>query len=151
MKSLRAELYQLLAHYIPEATLQQNVQDRDFPTRRVRRSHFRLTWMSLKRKCSELRRLATAQELSNPVSFALENSWTTTVNLTSNTFLSTLHSVWRRFLPFLLSPWRLFSPLPFSFDFWPPFFAVVGLAFCPLSALRFHFPLVSGLCVGARV
>ena len=117
MKSLRAELYQLLAHYIPEATLQQNVQDRDFPTRRVRRSHFRLTWMSLKWKCSELRRLATAQELSNPVSFALENSWTITVNLTSNTFLSTLHSIWRRFLSFLLSPWRLFSPSLFRLTF----------------------------------
>ena len=30
-------LYQLPAHYVPEATLQQNVQDRDFPSRRVRK------------------------------------------------------------------------------------------------------------------
>ena len=30
-------LYHLLAHYVPEATLQQNVQDRDFPSRRVRK------------------------------------------------------------------------------------------------------------------
>ena len=31
--------------------------------------------------------------------------------------------------------------VPFSFDFWPPFFAVVWLAFCPLSVLRFRFPI----------
>ena len=31
--------------------------------------------------------------------------------------------------------------------FWPPFFAVVWLAFCPLSVLRFHIPLVSLLCL----
>ena len=43
------------------------------------------------------------------------------------------------------------SPLPFSFDFRPPFFAVVWLAFSPLSVLLLYFPLVSGLCVGARV
>ena len=30
-------LCQLPAHYVPEATLQQNVQDRDFPSRRVRK------------------------------------------------------------------------------------------------------------------
>ena len=47
----------------------------------------------------------------------------------------------------LLSPWRLFHPLFFSFDFRPPFSAVVWLAFSPLSAVL----LVSGLCVGARV
>ena len=32
-----------------------------------------------KAKCRELRRFATTQEQSNPVSFALENSWTTTL------------------------------------------------------------------------
>ena len=30
-------------------------------------------------KCSELRRLAATQEQNNPVSFALDNSWTATL------------------------------------------------------------------------
>ena len=46
------------------------------------RSHLRLTLMNL-----ELRRLATAQELSNPVSFVLENSWTTTLKSDKQYFL----------------------------------------------------------------
>ena len=72
-------LYQLPAHYVPEATLQQNVQDRDFPSRRVRKKPPQADIDEFKAKCRELRRFATAQELSNPVSFALENSWTTTL------------------------------------------------------------------------
>ena len=72
-------LYQLPAHYVPEATLQQNVQDRDFPSRRVRKKPPQADIEEFKAKCSELRRVATTQELSNPVSFALENSWTNTL------------------------------------------------------------------------
>ena len=67
------------AHCVPEATLQQNVQDRDFPSRRVRKKPPQADIDEFKAKCRELRRFATAQELSNPVSFALENSWTTTL------------------------------------------------------------------------
>ena len=63
-------LYQLPAHYVPEATLQQKVQDRDFPSRRVRKMPPQADIDEFKAKCSELRRFATAQEL---------NSWTTTL------------------------------------------------------------------------
>ena len=72
-------LYQLPAHYVPEATLQQNVQDRDFPSRRVRKKPPQADIDEFKAKCRKLQRFATAQELSNPVSFALENSWTATL------------------------------------------------------------------------
>ena len=72
-------LYQLPAHYAPEATLQQNVQNRDFPSRRVRKKPPQGDIDEFKAKCSELRRLATTQELENPVSFALENCWTATL------------------------------------------------------------------------
>ena len=72
-------LYQLPAHYVPEATLQQNVQNRDFPRRRVRKKPPQADIDEFKAKCRELQRFATTQELDNPVSFALENSWTTTL------------------------------------------------------------------------
>ena len=62
-----------------KATLQQNVQDRDFPSRRVRKKPPQADIDEFKAKCRELRRFATTQEPSNPVSFALENSWTTTL------------------------------------------------------------------------
>ena len=74
MKSLRAECFSSYPpHYIPEATLQQNVQDRDFPSRRVRKKPPQADIDEFKAKCRELPRFATAQELSNPVSFAPEN------------------------------------------------------------------------------
>ena len=63
-------LYHLLAHYVPEATLQQNVQDRDFPSRQVRKKPPQADIDEFKAKCRELRRFPTTQELSNPVSFA---------------------------------------------------------------------------------
>ena len=48
-----------------------------------------------KAKCSELRRLALLKELSNPVSFALENSWTTPLKSVKQHFLehTTLRTV----------------------------------------------------------
>ena len=54
-------LYQLPAHYAPAATLQQHVQNRDFPSRRVRKKPPRGDIDEFKAKCSdsELRRLAT--------------------------------------------------------------------------------------------
>ena len=57
-------LYQLPAHYAPEATLQQHVQNRDFPSRRVRKKPPRGDIDEIKAKCSELRRLATAQPVN---------------------------------------------------------------------------------------
>ena len=42
-------LYQLPAHYVPEASLQQNVQDRDFPAVESVKSHLKLTSRSSKR------------------------------------------------------------------------------------------------------
>ena len=72
-------LYQLSAHYLPEATLRQHVQTRDFPSRRVRKRPPQADVVEFKAKCIELRRLATIQEAANPVSLALENSWTDTL------------------------------------------------------------------------
>ena len=40
-----------------------------------------------KAKCIELRRLATIQEAANPVSFALENSWTATLKSDKHHYL----------------------------------------------------------------
>ena len=76
-------LYQLPAHYAPAATL----QNRDFPSRRVRKKPPRGDIDEFKAKCSELRRLATTQELNNPVSFALENSWTATLKSDKHHYL----------------------------------------------------------------
>ena len=80
-------LYQLPAHYLPTATLQQHVQNRDFPSRRVRKKPPRSDIDEFKAKCSELRRLATAQEIHNPVSFALNNSWTDTLKSDKHHYL----------------------------------------------------------------
>ena len=80
-------LYQLPAHYAPAATLQQHVQNRDFPSRRVRKKPPRSDIDEFKAKCSELRRLATAQELNNPVSFALDNSWSATLKSDKHHYL----------------------------------------------------------------
>ena len=84
-------LYQLPAHYAPEATLQQNVQNRDFPSRRVRKKPPQGDIDEFKAKCGELRRLATTQELENPVSFALENCWTVTLKSDKHITWNTLH------------------------------------------------------------
>ena len=42
------------------------------------------------RKCTELRRLATIQEVANPVSFALANSWTDTLKADKHHYLEHL-------------------------------------------------------------
>ena len=80
-------LYQLPAHYAPEATLQQHVQNREFPSRRVRKKPPQADIDELKAKCRELQPLATTQELGNPVSFALENSWTATLKSDKHHYL----------------------------------------------------------------
>ena len=77
-------LYQLPAHYAPAATLQQHVQNRDFPSRR---EPPRNDIDEFKAKCSELRRLAAAQEQNNPVSFAFDNSWSATLRSDKHHYL----------------------------------------------------------------
>ena len=59
-------LYQLPALYLPEATLRQHVRTRDFPSRRVRKRPPQEDVAEFQRKCTELRRLATIQEVANP-------------------------------------------------------------------------------------
>ena len=95
-------LYQLPAHYLPEATLRQHVQTRDFPSRRVRKRPPQADVAEFKAKCIELRRLATIQEAANPVSFALENSWTDTLKSDKHHYLE--HLTRRMTYP---SPWAL--------------------------------------------
>ena len=80
-------LYQLPAHYAPEATLRQHVQTREFPSRRVRKRPPQNDVTEFKAKCAELRRLATIQEAASPVSFALENSWTATLKSDKHHYL----------------------------------------------------------------
>jgi len=60
-------LYQQPAHYVPEATLLQHLQDREFPSRRVRKRPPRIDVEEFKGKCGELRRLSADQERNNPV------------------------------------------------------------------------------------
>ena len=83
-------LYQLPAHYLPEATLRQYVRTRDFPSRRVRKRPPQEDVAEFQRKCTELRRLATIQEVANPVSFALANSWTDTLKADKHHYLEHL-------------------------------------------------------------
>ena len=83
-------LYQLPAHYFPEATLRQHVRIRDFPSRRVRKRPPQDDVVEFKAKCTELRRLATIQEAANPVSFALANSWKDTLKADKHHYLEHL-------------------------------------------------------------
>ena len=83
-------LYQLPAHYLPEATLRQHVLSRDFPSRRVRKRPPQEDVAEFQRKCTELRRLATIQEVAHPVSFALANSWTATLKADKHHYLEHL-------------------------------------------------------------
>ena len=72
-------LFQQPPTYVPDATLVQNLRERDFPTRRVRKRPPRTDVEEFQRKCNELRRLAADQELNHPVSFAIGNSWIATL------------------------------------------------------------------------
>ena len=68
-------LFQRPAHYVPEATLVQHVQEKDFPDRRVRKTVPRQDMAEFQNKCDDLRRGAVDQEQTHPVSFAIHNSW----------------------------------------------------------------------------
>ena len=72
-------LFQRPAHYLPETVLQQHVRERIFPDRKHAEEHQIMTWLLLKPKCNELRRLAARNETENPVSFAIGNSWNDTL------------------------------------------------------------------------
>ena len=78
-------LFQRPAHYAPEATLMQHVREREFPDRWLRKKTLEGVFQA---KCNELRLRAAEQEMQNPVSFAIGNSWTDTPiinNITVNT------------------------------------------------------------------
>ena len=87
-------LFQRPAHYVPEATLVQNVREREFPDRKVRKKAPSGDIAEFQGKCSELQRLAADQERTNPVSFAIENSWTATLKSDKQHYLEyTLRSM----------------------------------------------------------
>ena len=91
-------LYQLPAHYAPAATLQQHVQNRDFPSRRVRKKPPRNDIEEFKAKCSELRRLAAAQEQNNPVSLPSTIVGVSLSDLTNTTTSNKSHDAWHKYL-----------------------------------------------------
>ena len=134
-KFMSRVLHQLPTHYAPEATLHQHVQNRDFPSRRVRKKPPQGDIDEFKAKCSELRRLATTQEAANPVSFTLENSWTVTLK-------SDKHHYWTHYTSH-------------DIDFSPPFVVFVSWSTHFDSCLiRFCFTLMQkvfifGMCLSA--
>ena len=128
-------LYQLPAHYAPEATLRQHVQTRDFPSRRVRKRPPQGDVAEFKAKCTELRRLATIQEAANPVSFALENSWTATLKSDKHHYLEHI----------IYSPHDLvFPPACCVLARYGPILALVSFVFVSLCAFCY-----CGVCLSA--
>ena len=80
-------LFQRPAHYVPEATLRQHVQERVFPDRRLRRKTQETDRVAFQAKCNELRLHAAGEERTNPVSFAIGNSWTDTLRADKQHYL----------------------------------------------------------------
>jgi hypothetical protein len=72
-------MFQQPANYFSDAALQEHWRDLDFPSRKLRRRPTQGDLAEFKSKKADLRRTAAAQEQLTPVSFALENSWTDTV------------------------------------------------------------------------
>jgi len=72
-------LFQQPPHYVPEATLQQQLRIRDFPDRRVRKRPPRADVDEFRVKCAELKHSAAAQEHRTSISYALNNNWTATL------------------------------------------------------------------------
>ena len=66
-------------NYIAKAALMQNLRDKEFPDRRVRKTAPRQDVENFHSKCEELRQRAAGQEQAQPVSFAICNSWTDTL------------------------------------------------------------------------
>ena len=80
-------LFQRPAHYVPEAMLRQHVQERVFPDRRLRRKTQETDRVAFQAKCNELRLLAAGEERTNPVSFAIGNSWNDTLRADKQHYL----------------------------------------------------------------
>ena len=78
-KLARRVLFQRLAYYLPEQTLQQHVRERVFPDRKLRKRAPDIDVAAFDAKCNEIRRLAAMNEAENPVSFAIGNSWNDTL------------------------------------------------------------------------
>jgi len=72
-------MFQQPANYFSDAALQEHWRDLDFPSRKLRRRPTQVDLAEFKARKADLRRTAAAQEQLTPVSFALENSWTETV------------------------------------------------------------------------
>ena len=84
-------LFQRPAHYLPEATLRQHVQERAFPDRKLRRRAPDTDLVAFQTKCNELRLLAAGAERANPVSFAIGNSWNDTLRPSRQTTPPRIH------------------------------------------------------------
>ena len=80
-------LFQRPAHYVPEAMLRQHGQERVFPDRRLRRKTQETDRVAFQAKCNELRLLAAGEERTNPVSFAIGNSWNDTLRADKQHYL----------------------------------------------------------------
>ena len=80
-------LFQRPAHYVPEAALMQHVQAREFPDRRLRKKTQEADRVAFQVKCNDLRLRAAEQEVLNPVSFAIGNSWTDTLRADKQHYL----------------------------------------------------------------
>ena len=80
-------LFQPPAHYVPEAMLRQHVQERVFSDRRLRRKTQETDRVAFQAKCNELRLLAAGEERTNPVSFAIGNSWNDTLRADKQHYL----------------------------------------------------------------
>ena len=68
-------LFQRPAHCVPEGVLRQHVQERVFADKRLRRKTQETERVAFQTKCNELQLLAAGEERTNPVSFAIGNSW----------------------------------------------------------------------------
>ena len=67
--------------------LRQHVQERVFPDRRLRRKTQETDRVAFQAKCNELRLLAAGEERTNPVSFAIVNSWNDTLRADKQHYL----------------------------------------------------------------
>ena len=74
----------------------QNLRERVFPSRGVCKRPPRPDVEEFQGKCNVLRRLAADQERNNPVSFAIENSWTATLKSDKQHYLEYIEYITRR-------------------------------------------------------
>ena len=72
-------VFQRPAYYVPEQTLQQQVRERVFPDRKLRKRVPDIDIAAFDATCNEVRRLAAIKEAEHPVSFAIGTSWNDTL------------------------------------------------------------------------